>query len=167
MFELNATLIAQIINFLILLFVLKKFAWKPLIQAIEERQAKIAGTLDGAEKDRVAAQQMKAEYQQQLLQAKSDAQAIIEKAMKIAEETKSEIITSAREEHARLLATAQDQLARERQQALEDIRSEVVNISLAAASKIIGQSVDEKLNAKLVDDFINKLGDQKQGGLPC
>lgn len=167
MFELNATLIAQIINFLILLFVLKKFAWKPLIQAIEERQAKIAGALDGAEQDRAAAQQMKAEYQQQLQQAKFDAQAIVEKAMKLAEETKSEIIANARDEHARLLAAAQDQIARERQQALEDIRNEVVMLSLAAATKIIGQSVDEKISAKLVDDFISKLDEKKQGGLPC
>lgn len=166
MFELNATLIAQIINFLILLFILKKFAWKPLIEAIEERQAKIAGALDSAEQDRAAAQQMKAEYQQQLQQAKYDAQAIVEKAMKVADETKNEIISSAREEHARLLAAAQDQIARERQQALEDIRSEVVALSLAAATKVIGQSIDEKLNAKLVDDFIGRL-DEKQGGLPC
>ena len=167
MFELNATLIAQIINFLILLFILKKLAWKPLIGAIEERQAKIAGALDSAEQDRVAAQQMKAEYQQQLQQAKADAQSIVDKAMKLADETKNEIINSAREEHARLLAAAHDQIARERQQALEDIRSEVVMLSLAAATKVIGQSVDEKLNAKLVDDFIKKLDDTKSGGLPC
>jgi len=167
LFELNATLIAQIINFLILLFILKKFAWKPLLQAIEARQQKIAGALDSAEKDRAAAQQMKAEYQQQLQQAKSDAQAIVEKAMKLADETKNEIIISAREEHARLLAAAQEQIARGRQKAFEDFRGEVVMLSLAAATKVIGQSVDEKLNAKLVNDFINRLDDKKQGGLLC
>jgi F-type H+-transporting ATPase subunit b len=132
-----------------------------------ERQARITNNLESAERDRLAAEQMKADYQNQMQQAKNDAQAIVDKAMKLAEDTKTEIIASAREEHARLLAAAQEQIARERQQALEDIRSEVVVLSLAAATKLIGQSVDENVNAKLVDEFIRKLDDQKQGGLPC
>jgi F-type H+-transporting ATPase subunit b len=165
--DLNATLIAQIINFFILLFLLTKLAWKPLLAAMAERQARITNNLESAERDRLAAEQMKADYQNQMQQAKNDAQAIVDKAMKLAEDTKTEIIASAREEHARLLAAAQEQIARERQQALEDIRSEVVVLSLAAATKLIGQSVDESVNAKLVDEFIRKLDDQKQGGLPC
>ncbi len=98
--------------------------------------------------------------------AKSDAQAIVDKALKLADTTKDDIIASAREEHARLLENAQEKIARERQQALEDIRGEVVTISVAAAAKIIGQSVDEKINAKLVDDFINQLNSEKQGRTP-
>ena len=90
----------------------------------------------------------------------------MDKALKQADNTKEEIIASAREEHARLLEAAEEKIARERQQALEDIRSEVVAISVAAASKIIGQSVDEKINAKLVDDFITRLDTGKQGGTP-
>lgn len=167
MIDLNATLLAQIINFFILLFLLTKLAWKPLLAAIEERQARIANNIESAERDRAAAEQMKADYQSQMQQAKSDAQAIVDKAMKLAEDAKTEIIASAREEHARLLAAAQEQIARERQQALEDIRNEVVVLSLAAATKVIGHSVDERVNAKLVDEFISKLDDAKQGGLPC
>ena len=98
--------------------------------------------------------------------AKSDAQAIVDKALKMADNTKDEIIAGAREEHARLLEAAQEKIARERQQALEDIRGEVVSISVAAAAKIIGQSIDEKINARLVDDFITKMDAQKQGGTP-
>ncbi|MDU4960895.1 MAG: F0F1 ATP synthase subunit B [Sporomusaceae bacterium] len=166
MFDLNATLIAQIINFLILLFILKKVAWKPLISAIEARQAKVARDLDKAEQDRLAAEQMRNEYQQQLQQARADAQAIVDKAMKLAEATKQDILDAARAEHERLMTAARDQIARERQQALEEIRGEVVGLSLAAAAKIIGQGVDEKVNAKLVDDFINQL-DENRRGLPC
>lgn len=167
MFELNATLIAQIINFLILLFLLTKVAWKPLIQAIEERQARIAADIERAERDRASAEEMRQEYQNQLQQAKADAQAIVEKAMKFAEDQKSDIIASARQEHARLLKAAEEQIARERQQALEEIRNEVVVLSLAAAAKVIGQNVNQDVNARLVEDFINRLDDQKSGGLPC
>lgn len=166
MVDLNATMLAMVINFAITLLLLTKFAWNPLLKILAERQARIAGQLEAADQERVSAEKLRAEYQQQMQNAKSDAQAIMDKALKLADNTKEEMIASAREEHARLLETAQEKIARERQQALEDIRSEVVAISVAAAAKIIGRSVDEKINAKLVDDFINQLDAGKQGGTP-
>ena len=166
MVDLNATMLAMIFNFAIMLLLLTKFAWNPLLKVIADRQARIAGQLESADQERLAAEKLRAEYQQQMQNAKADAQAIVDKAMKLAETTKEDIIASAREEHARLLESAQEKIARERQQALEDIRGEMVTISVAAAAKIIGQSVDEKINAKLVDDFIGQLNAGKQGGTP-
>ena len=156
----------MILNFAIVLLLLTKFAWNPLLKVIAERQARIAGQIEAADQERVAAEKLRAEYQQQMQNAKGDAQSIMDKAMRQADNTKEEIIASAREEHARLLEAAQEKIARERQQALEDIRSEVVAISVAAAAKVIGQSVDEKVNARLVDDFITQLDARKQGGTP-
>lgn len=156
----------MVVNFAILLLLLTKFAWNPLLKILAERQARIAKSLEDADEERKSAEKLREEYQQQMHNAKGDAQAIVDKALKMADNTKEEIIASAREEHARLLENAQEKIARERQQALEDIRSEVVSISVAAAAKIIGQSVDEKINAKLVDDFINQLDSGKQGGTP-
>ncbi len=166
MVDLNATMLAMILNFAILLLLLTKFAWNPLLKILAERQARIAGQIEAADQERISAEKLRAEYQQQMHNAKSDAQAIVDKALKLADTTKDDIIASAREEHARLLENAQEKIARERQQALEDIRGEVVTISVAAAAKIIGQSVDEKINAKLVDDFINQLNSEKQGRTP-
>lgn len=156
----------MMLNFAIVLLLLTKFAWNPLLKVIAERQARIAGQIEAADQERVAAEKLRAEYQQQMQNAKGDAQSIMDKAMRQADNTKEEIIASAREEHARLLEAAQEKIARERQQALEDIRSEVVAISVAAAAKVIGQSVDEKVNARLVDDFITQLDARKQGGTP-
>ena len=156
----------MMLNFAIVLLLLTKFAWNPLLKVIAERQARIAGQIEAADQERVAAEKLRAEYQQQIQNAKGDAQSIMDKAMRQADNTKEEIIASAREEHARLLEAAQEKIARERQQALEDIRSEVVAISVAAAAKVIGQSVDEKVNARLVDDFITQLDARKQGGTP-
>ena len=156
----------MMLNFAIVLLLLTKFAWNPLLKVIAERQARIAGQIEAADQERVAAEKLRAEYQQQMQNAKGDAQSIMDKAMRQADNTKEEIIASAREEHARLLEAAQEKIARERQQALEDIRSEVVSISVAAAAKVIGQSVDEKVNARLVDDFITQLDARKQGGTP-
>jgi F-type H+-transporting ATPase subunit b len=159
-------MLAMILNFAILLLLLTKFAWNPLLKILAERQARISGQIEAADQERISAEKLRAEYQQQMHNAKSDAQAIVDKALKLADTTKDDIIASAREEHARLLENAQEKIARERQQALEDIRGEVVTISVAAAAKIIGQSVDEKINAKLVDDFINQLNTEKQGRTP-
>lgn len=166
MVDLNATMLAQIFNFALVLFLLTKFAWKPLLKILAERQANIAKNLEAADQERLAAEKLRTEYQQQIHNVKSDAQSIVDKAMKMAENAKDEIIASAREEHARLLETAQVKIARERQQALEDIRSEVVSISVAAAAKIIGQNIDEKINGRLVEDFIANMDARKQGGTP-
>lgn len=165
--EINATLIAQIINFLILVFILKKLAYKPLMEMMEARQASIADDLATAEKDRQDAADLKREYQTQLTAARAEAQAIVDKAMKQAEKNKEEIIEEARVEHARLLKAAQEEISRERELALAELRAEVVGLSMAAAAKIIEKNLDAETNSKLVSDFMDKLDEKKIGGLPC
>lgn len=167
MIDLNATLIAQIINFLILVALLAKFAYKPLTQALADRQRRIADSLEAADRQKSEAEQLKREYQEQLNAARVQAQTIVEKARKLAEDTKEEILTEARAENARLLKAAQEEICREREQALAELRGEVVAISMAAAAKIICQNLDQEANARLVADFIDKLDDKKIGGLPC
>ncbi len=165
MVELNMTLIAQIINFLILVYILKRFAFGKVLQAMSDRQARITGNIEAADRERAAAEELKREYQEQLAQARTQAQAIVEKATKLAEQAKDDIMKEARAEHARLLKDAQEEIARERERAVADIRNEVVALSIAAAGKVIGQNLDAKANAKLVGDFISKLDAQKIGGV--
>lgn len=167
MVELNATLIAQIINFLLLLAIVTKLAWNPLIKALDERQARVAANVESAERDKAAAEQMRREYEEQLAQARGQAQAIVNKAMQLAEKSKEEIIEAARAEHARLLENARNQIALEREQVVAELRKEVVVLSMAAATKIIEQNLNDELNAKMVNDFITKLDEQQIGELPC
>jgi F-type H+-transporting ATPase subunit b len=165
--DLNATLIAQIINFLILVAILTKVAYKPLMQALADRQAKIAESLETAEQEKQAAEKLKQDYLAQLAEARNQAQAIVEKAAKLAEQTKDEMLKEAREESARLLKDTQEEITREREQAIAELKGEVVTLAVAAASKIIVQNMDEQANARIVDDFINNLDGKKIGGLPC
>ena len=167
MVELNGTLIAQIVNFLILVAILTKFAYKPLMQALEERQNKIAASIDSAERDKQEAEELKISYQEQLAQARVQAQAIVEKAEKLAEESKEEILQQARVESARILKNVQEEVARERALALTQLKSEVVALSMAAAAKIIEKNMDNEINANLVASFIEQLETPKTGGLPC
>ena len=166
LFNFNMTLIAQIINFLLLMFLLAKFAYKPLLQMMEERRSKIASDLEAAEQDKLAAAKMKEEYEQQIADAREQAQVILERANKLAAETQEEIIRQAREEHERLLKSAQDQIERERQKALSDLRGEVVSLSMLAAAKLVGRNMDSEADAKLVQNFIDKL-DDASGSKPC
>lgn len=167
MIDLNATLIAQIINFLILVVILTKVAYKPLMKALEERKERIAASIEQADRERNEAEQLKRDYQQQLAMARTEAQNIVEKATRLAEQTREEIVSAARAEHAKLLKEAQAEIARERQRALSELRSEVVALSMAAASKIIEKNMDTETNSELVANFIAKLDDKKIGGLPC
>lgn len=167
MVELNGTLIAQIVNFLILVGILTKFAYKPLMQALEERQNKITENIESAQREREEAEEIKLGYQKQLTDARAEAQAIVEKAEKLAEETKEEILKEARLESARILKTVQDEVARERELALAQLKGEVIALSMAAAAKIIEKNIDNEANANLVSSFIEKLDAEKIGGLPC
>lgn len=160
-------MLVQIVNFLLLVFILAKFAYKPIMQMMEERQQKIADSIDFAEQARLEAEQLKNAYQEQLSQARAEAQAIVEKAEKLAEENKEEIIKAARAESARILKNTQEEVARERALALAQIKGEVVALSMAAATKIIEKNLDQEANANLVTSFIEKLDNQKNGGLPC
>ena len=113
------------------------------------------------------AEKLKQEYLAQLTEARVQAQTIVDKAAKLAEQTKDEILKEAREESARLLKATQEEIARERERAVAELKGDVVTLAVAAASKIIAQNMNDTANAKIVDDFINNLDGKKIGGLPC
>lgn len=167
MVDLNATLIAQIINFLLLVAILAKFAYKPLMKALEDRQNRIASDIQTAEQERAAAEQLKREYQDNLAQARAQAQAIVEKAVKQAEQEAQDQLREVRVQIERERKLAQEEIVREREKALAELRGEVVALSIAAAGKLIAKNMDDQANSKLVSDFIEKLDEQKIGGLPC
>ena len=166
MFDLNMTLIAQVLNFFILLFILKKFAYKPLLDLMEARRQRVVSDLENAEKNRVASEELKAEYEKQLAEVKHEAQVIMDKANKLANETREEIIAQARAEQERLIAAARDQIAREQQKAMMELRNEVASLSMLVATQIVGKSMDEQKDKQIIADVLSKL-DDKQGGLPC
>ncbi|MDU2063663.1 MAG: F0F1 ATP synthase subunit B [Sporomusaceae bacterium] len=167
MVDIDATLIAQIINFLILVAILTKVAYKPLVGMLNERQQKIASGLETAEKERAAAEALKQDLERQLAAARSQAQTIIDKAEKFAAAKRDEELEVTRQECAKLLKNAQEEISRERDKAINEMRQEVVALSLAAASKIISENMTNEANAKLVANFIDKLDETKTGGLPC
>ena len=118
MVNVNATFIAQILNFLFLVFVLAKFAYKPLMKMMEERKNKIAGDLANAEKAKEDAEGIKAEYAAKLAAARQEAQEIVENARRTAQAAHDKIMAETKAEQEQAIASAKDAITREKQQAL-------------------------------------------------
>ena len=160
MVDVNATLIAQILNFLVLLAILAKFAYKPLLKAMDDRRNRIINDLDSAEQTRLDAEALKEQYAEQLAGARQEATEIVNKANQIAQNLHDELVEQARVEQEALLANAKERIEQEKQQALLDIRSEVIKLSTLIAGKIVNQKLnsanDQKLVADIADDILTK-----------
>lgn len=158
MVNFNATLIAQILNFLVLVFVLAKFAYKPLMNVMEERKNKIASDLEAADKAKGEAEAVKAEYASKLAEAKQEAQVIIENARKSAQAAHDKIMADTKAEQEQVIASAKETIALEKKKAMGDIRAQVINLSLVAASKIVEQKLgseeDKQMAGKIVDSLV-------------
>lgn len=167
MVDLNWTLVAQVLNFLILFALLKIFAFKPFMKMLDERREKIEGSIKSAEQDRNEAQALLEDYKKQLAQARLEAQAIVDKANKLASEERDAQILATKNEIERMRRQAQEEITREREQAVAQLKAEVVALSMAAAAKIVESNIDAAANEKLVGEFIDQLDHAKTGGMPC
>ena len=160
MVNFNATLIAQILNFLVLVFVLAKFAYKPVVRIMDERKNKIASDLEAADKAKEEAEAIKAEYAEKLANARQEAQVIIDNARKTAQTAHDKIMAETKAEQEQLVASAKDAIALEKKKAMDDIRAQVVSLSMVAASKIVEQKLgseeDKQMAGKIVDSILNK-----------
>ncbi|MBB5337013.1 F0F1 ATP synthase subunit B [Pectinatus brassicae] len=161
------TFMAQIVNFVILVILLKVFAYNPIMKILHERRAKIINSLQAAENDEKKAQQTLAEYQKQLADARITAQEIVDKATKRAQEEHDASIAQTKQEIEQMRKNAKEDIARERDHAAVQLKGEVVSLSILAASKIVAANMDNAANEKLVGEFIEKLDKDKLGGLSC
>ena len=167
MINIDGTLLAQLINFIVLVILLKIFAYKPIMKLLHERKEKIAFSIEAAENDEKKAKQTLDEYQKQLAEARVKAQEIVDKAMKRAQQEYDASLAQTKQEIEQMRQKAKEDLARERTRAAMPLKGEVVSVSMAAASKIIAANMNNDVNQKLVGDFIEKLDKDKLGGLSC
>ncbi|BEU88197.1 hypothetical protein TAMA11512_16610 [Selenomonas sp. TAMA-11512] len=165
MIDLNGTLPAQILNFVLLVIILRAVAYKPIVKMLDARRMKIEESLAKADADEAEAAKLKAEYQAQLDEARAKAQSIIDAAVKRAEDEKEREIKATRAEIEQMKKNAQEDITRERLQAAEALKAQVAAISIAAAAKIIQQNLDERANAALIAEFADQLDKDKLGDL--
>jgi F-type H+-transporting ATPase subunit b len=146
-----------LIVFALFIFVLTKYAWKPVLGALEERENSIKDSLDAAEKAMARAEKVSKENEAALREAELMAQKIRKEAIEEAELLRTERIEKARDEANQLLEQARSSIEQEKKRALLELRDEVAKLAIQSASKIIDAELDVKKNSKLVDSYIKEL----------
>lgn len=156
--DINWTLSAStIVLFLIFVGVLTKFAWGPLLKAIDEREKFIRDALDGSQKANAEAQALLAQHKELVRQIGAEREEIIKKASKEAEEFKADLMAKARAEGDDIVRRAKDQIQRETAVALAKLREEVADLAVLGASKIVSSSMTPEAQKKLVAEFVDTL----------
>ena len=150
-------ILAQIINFAVVFFVLYKFALKPLKKLMDERSATISGGLDNAKKQEELLKAQQEQYDQTLAQARAEAQTIMKEVKKDAEEKRAQIMEAAQKDSAAIFENGKKQLSDEKSKMLDEAKKELVTLIVNATEKVIGENMNEKIEAKLVEDSIKEV----------
>ncbi|NMA70028.1 MAG: F0F1 ATP synthase subunit B [Desulfitobacterium sp.] len=158
----DATIITQILSFALLVYILKRFAWNPLIDMMEKRRQQIEDDINQAKAEKLQAEQIKREYQEEMRKARQEAQEIIARATKISEEQAEEILVTARKEAEKMKETALADIERERDLAIAQVQAQVATLSVAVAEKIIRKNLDMTGQEEIIDQYIQEVGE-----LPC
>ncbi len=148
-----------IINFLVILAILYKFFYNPVIKFLDNRSDEIRRNISEAEQARAEAEAMLEEYRNKLAGAKQEAQEIVARATRVGEEARAALLEQSRAEAAALLEKAHQEIQRERDDALKTLRQEVASLAVMAAEKILGRTVTKEDHTKMVDQFLDEVGE--------
>ena len=164
LFDINTGLsLWTLIVFLILLALLGKFAWGPILRGLEAREQNIQSSIDDAAQLRKQAEDALDEHRRQVREARHEARRIIAEAKEAASRLGSELEAKAREESAAIVQRARREIEVERDAVLEAIRSETVGLALAAASRLVRQRLDAPADRELVIGYLSSLSEREKG----
>jgi len=151
--------IVTLLSFLILMALIKKFAWKPLMKILTDREEMINGSIEKAESAREKAEKQKADANTQLKEVSAKANDILTRAQAEGTEMQQQIIKEAKEDASRIKLLTQKEIELERKQSLENLRSEIGSLSVDIARKIIGKEINQLDQNALIEKFIEGLDD--------
>jgi len=150
--------ITQILGFLLMVWVLGRFAWKPMLAALEARRQKIAGEFAEAEKRQTAADETRARYEQELRGVEQQARQRLQEAVAEGQRVAAEIHAQAQGEAQARLERNRDEIAREREEAREVLKEQTVVLAIRTAEKILQSKLDDPAQRKLAAAFIDEVG---------
>lgn len=148
-----------ILTFLLLLLILAKFAWKPLLKMLNDREELIRSSLEDAEKAKEDLERLNSKGEAIINQARSEAQSILSDGKAAATKLKDETLDTAKEQAKQIISEAEKQIIVEKDKAIAEIKEEVVNISLAMAEKLIRKNLSPEDNKMLIDQSLARLKD--------
>jgi F-type H+-transporting ATPase subunit b len=163
MLEVNpGVAIWTIVTFLLLVAILKKVAWKPIIEALNKREESIRTALEDAQRAREEAQRLIEENKRNLARAEEEVQKIIREGRETAEKIRAEILEKARKEADMMLERAKEEIERHREQAMLQLRAQVADLAIQIASKLIGETLTEQKHKKLVEKYLQEISSEKR-----
>ena len=157
------TLVAQIVNFVILFALLYVVAYKPIMRMLDERSRRIKEGMEQAESMKEQAGRAEEEIKKQLEDASKEGQERIARAVRMGEEVKKEANEEARQEAEALIARARTEIKHERDEAIDELRKEFADLTILAAGKIIDRSLDKKAHRQLIDKVLEEAPTLKKG----
>ncbi|WP_335872979.1 F0F1 ATP synthase subunit B [Bacillus sp. 2205SS5-2] len=154
-------IIFQLVMFIILLVLLRIFAWGPLMGIMKQREDYIAGEIKAAEASRTDAELKLEEHRTLLKQARQEAQGFVESAKKQGEQQREEIITAARTESGRLKEAAKVEIQQQKEQAVTALKEQVASLSVLIASKVIEKELTVADQEKIINDYLKEAGEER------
>jgi len=155
----------QLLNFFVLLYLLRKFLYSPIKEILDKRAAQINGDLDDAEARREEAKEIKNKYEQKLKNAHSEAQEIVDNAETRANKKAKNIINEAEEKAENLKAKKLEEIEQAKKEAAAELRDSIADYTVLAANKLIREQLDEKKHQQMIMDFIDELDKEELGEL--
>ncbi|HOM70669.1 MAG TPA: F0F1 ATP synthase subunit B [Armatimonadota bacterium] len=154
-------IVVNIIGFILLVWLLKRFLYRPITQMMDQRAEDIRSTYAAAETEKAAMEELRRDYEEQLADIEAEAHERIQAAIKEAHSIRDDIIADAREKSDAIILRGEEELAREREKAIVELREEVANLIISASSKLLERSLDDQSHRRLIDEFISGVGEKK------
>jgi len=155
----------QLLNFFVLMFLLRRYLYDPIKNILDQRAAQINGDLDDAEEQKEEAEELKVEYEQKLKNAHIEAQEIVDNAESRANKKAKNIINKAEERAENLKAKKLEEIEQAKKEAAAELRDEIADYTVQAANKLIQEQLDEDKHHQMIMDFIDQLDKEKLGEL--
>lgn len=146
-------------SFLLLIFLVKKFAWGNITSILDARAEKITNDIDEAEAARKKAEELAAKREEELAGSRQEATNILETAKETAEKNKAHILSEANQEALRLKEKAQLEISQNKEEAMNSIKGDVADLTVNLAGKLLSQQLDSEGHRQLIDRYLNELGD--------
>ena len=146
-------------SFLLLIFLVKKFAWGNITSILDARAEKITNDIYQAEAARKKAEELAAKREEELAGSRQEATTILETAKETAEKNKAHILSEANQEALRLKEKAQLEISQNKEEAMNSIKGDVADLTVSLAGKLLSQQLDSEGHRQLIDRYLNELGD--------
>ncbi|MCC5909653.1 MAG: F0F1 ATP synthase subunit B [Clostridiaceae bacterium] len=157
--EFGWTFVFTIVNFLIIFYVLRHYLFRPVTEFMENRTKGIETSIEEAERKNKEAETLKEQYEEKLMSIKKERETIINEATKRAKTQSDEIIKSAKGEATKIIERGRQDIERERQKTVNELKDQISTLAIMAATKVVEEEMDQKAHEKMIQQFIEEVGE--------